>query len=61
MVPSGQGAGHPRPAGKAEEEPIVDLSATTATPPDGMRGHASPGGIIQGSPHQDREYRWRAL
>jgi hypothetical protein len=36
-----QGAGHPRPAGQAEEEPIVELSATTTTPPDGMRRHAS--------------------
>src|SRR2546429_1530630 len=30
-----QGAGHPRPDGMAEEEPIVELSATTTTPPGG--------------------------
>jgi hypothetical protein len=48
---SDQGAGHPRPDGKAEEEPIVELSATTTMPPAGMRGHASraalPGGLLE--------------
>ncbi len=32
------GAGHPRPAGKAAEERVAELLATTATPPAGMRG-----------------------
>src|SRR5512140_1878180 len=40
--PARRGAGHPRPDGKAEEEPIVELSATTTTQPAGMRGPASP-------------------
>ena len=44
-----RGAGHPRPDGKAEEEPIVELSATTTTPPGGMRGHASPAARLPGS------------
>jgi hypothetical protein len=39
-----QGAGIPRPAGKAEEEPIAELLATTTTPPAGMRGPASRAG-----------------
>src|SRR6266480_1788303 len=47
MAPN-QGAGHPRPDGKAEEEPIVELSATTTTPPAGMRGHASPAVLLPG-------------
>jgi hypothetical protein len=51
MMASDQGAGHPRPDGKAEEELIVELSATTTTPPAGMRGHASRAAIIQGSPN----------
>src|SRR6266550_9636992 len=46
--PARRGAGHPRPDGKAEKEPIVELSATTATPPAGMRGPASRAAIIQG-------------
>src|SRR6185369_8095971 len=37
--------------GKAEEELIVELSATTTTPPAGMRGHASRAAIVQGSPN----------
>jgi peptide/nickel transport system ATP-binding protein len=44
-----QGAGHPRPDGKAEEEPIVELSAMTTTPPGGMRGPASPAVLPPGS------------
>jgi len=36
-----QGAGHPRQAGQAEQEPIAELSATTATLPAGIRGPAS--------------------
>ena len=53
---SDQGACHPRPDGKAVKEPIVELSATTTTPPAGMRGRASRAAIIQGSPScgQDR-------
>jgi peptide/nickel transport system ATP-binding protein len=47
--PARRGAGHPRPDGKAEKEPIVELSATTATPPGGMRGHASPAVLLPGS------------
>jgi len=47
---SDQGAGYPRPDGKAEEELIVELSATTTTQPAGMRGPASRAAIIQGSP-----------
>src|SRR5947207_15293400 len=47
MAPD-QGAGHPRPDGKAEEEPIVELSATTTTPPGGMRGPASRGSSVRG-------------
>ena len=43
-----QTAGQPRPDGKAEEEPIVGLSATTTTPPAGMRGHASPAVLLPG-------------
>src|SRR5215468_10868108 len=50
---SDQGAGHPRLDGKAEEEPIVELSATTTTPPAGMRGPASRAAIIQGSPRPE--------
>ena len=42
-----QGAGIPRPAGKAEEEPIAELWATTTTPPAGMRGPASRGASRQ--------------
>jgi len=49
MAPD-QGAGHPRPDGKAEEELIVELSATATTPPGGMMGHASRAAIVQGSP-----------
>ncbi len=45
---AGSGSGFPRPDGKAEEEAIVELSATTATPPAGMRGHASPAGPVAG-------------
>src|SRR6266516_5863573 len=41
VPPARRGAGHPRPDGKAEGEPIVELSATTTTQPAGMRGHAS--------------------
>jgi hypothetical protein len=52
---SDQGAGHPRPDGQAEEEPIVELSATTTTQPAGMRGHASRAAIIQGSPGLARD------
>src|SRR5215471_13806011 len=44
----GQGAGHPRPDGKTEEELIVELSATTTTPPGGMRGPASPAVLLPG-------------
>ena len=40
--PARRGAGHPRPDGKAEEEPIVELSAMTTTPTGGMWGPASP-------------------
>ena len=47
--PARRGAGHPRPDGKAEEELMVELSATTTTRPAGMRGHASRAAIIQGS------------
>jgi len=36
-----QGAGIPRPAGKAEEEPMAEPWATTTTPPGGMRGPSS--------------------
>src|SRR5215467_5407589 len=43
-----RGAGHPRPDGKAEEEPIVELSATRTTPPGGMRGPASRGPSVRG-------------
>ena len=43
-----QGTGHPRPDGQAEEEPIVELSATTTTPPAGMRGPASPAVLLPG-------------
>src|SRR6266566_274945 len=46
--PARRGAGHPRPDGKAEEEPIVELSATTTTPPAGMRGPASPAVLLPG-------------
>src|SRR5689334_24552626 len=42
-----QGAGIPRPAGKAEEEPIAELWATTTTPPAGMRGPASRAGTLR--------------
>src|SRR5499427_10847649 len=45
-----QGAGHPRPDGKAEEEPIAELLATTTTPPGGMRGHASRTALFRGPP-----------
>jgi hypothetical protein len=48
MMASDQGAGHPRPDGKAEEELIVELSATTTTPPAGMRGHESPAVLLPG-------------
>ena len=44
---SDQRVGHPCPDGKAEEEPIVELSATMATQPAGMQGHASRAAIIQ--------------
>src|SRR5215468_10204321 len=47
---SDKGAGHPRPDGKAEEERVVGLRATTTTPPGGMRGPASRAAIVQGSP-----------
>src|SRR5689334_3002717 len=49
----GQGAGIPRPAGKAEEEPIAELLATTTTPPAGMRGPAS----RPGTPRQTLSHR----
>jgi len=45
-----RGAGHPRPDGKAEEERVVELRATTTPRPGGMRGPASGAAIIQGSP-----------
>ncbi len=47
--PARRGAGHPRPDGKAEEEPIAELSATTTTPAAGMRGPASPAVLSPGS------------
>ncbi len=47
--PARRGAGHPRPDGKAEEEPIVELSAMTTTPPGGMWGPASPAVLPPGS------------
>ena len=43
-----RGAGHPRLDGKAEEEGVVELRATTTTPPAGMRGHASPAVLLPG-------------
>ncbi len=59
------GAGHPRPAGKAAEERVAELLATTATPPAGMRGPRaqqsycrgllSPLGRIRGG-SQQRDY-----
>ncbi len=42
-----QGAGQPRPDGKAAAERIVELFATTATPPAGMRGPASRAGVVK--------------
>ena len=56
MAPD-QGASHPRPDGKAEEETIVELSATTTTQPAGMRGLASRAAIVQGSPESHRRAR----
>src|SRR6266566_9137644 len=46
--PARRGAGHPRPDGKAEEQPIVELSAATTTPTAGMRGPASRGPSVRG-------------
>ena len=43
-----RGAGHPRPAGKAAEERVAELLATTTTPPAGMRGPASPAVLLPG-------------
>ncbi len=50
------GSRPPRPDGKAEEEPIAELSATTATPQAGMRGHASRAAVVQGSPEPGRRH-----
>src|SRR5215470_592475 len=46
--PARRGAGHPRPDGEAEGEPMVELAAATTTPPAGMRGHASRAATVQG-------------
>ncbi len=48
------GAGHPRPAGKAAEERVAELPATTATPPAGMRGPATPAVLLPGSLNRAR-------
>ncbi len=48
MTAPDQRAGHPRPDGKAKEETIAELSATTTTA--GMRGPASRAAVVQRPP-----------